>query len=460
MSGWASALRDRLMDSRFVRNVGRLWAAQGVALAAGAIQGVLVARWLGPAEFGTAALVIAVPSVVATIFDARAADAGIRYLGEFSAAGDARRANAFAKLGYLLDVGASSFALVVVAIIAPWAAAHIAHADVTGLMVLASAALVLRAPAVTSEAVLVTLERYPALARTQVATALVKAIAAVALVGLGYGVSGMVLGWAAGSVLEGMVMTAVASRASSRAWSSPWWSSSLSSLRQRRGEIARFVVWTDLSSLVGVATKQMDVIVVGSFAGPAAAGFYRLAVSLGQLGGFVAGPVQSILYQRFSRVRAAVSPVELRDEAKRAATHVSAPLALLGLLAIPVTPWAVRTIAGASYGPAGRLAQIMVLLEAVWFAFLWVRPLVFTLGEVRLWTVANLLVAGVSLAGYLLVVPAAGAAGAAWVRFATSTFAQVLPLAVVLRRYEEGLYGPTSGIKGVRPLAEVRGEAR
>jgi O-antigen/teichoic acid export membrane protein len=460
MSGWASALRDRLIGSRFVRNVGRLWAAQGVALAAGAIQGVLVARWLGPAEFGTAALVIAVPSVVATIFDARAADAGIRYLGEFSAAGDARRASAFAKLGYLLDVGASSLALVVVAIIAPWAAAHIAHADVAGLMTLASAALVLRAPAVTSEAVLVTLERYPTLARTQFATALVKAIAAVALVGLGYGVSGMVLGWAAGSVLEGIVMTAVATRASSRAWSSPWWSSSLSSLRQRRGEIARFVVWTDLSSLVGVATKQMDVIVVGSFAGQAAAGFYRLAVSLGQLGGFVAGPVQSILYQRFSRMRAAASLAQLRREASRAATHACLPLAVLGLLAIPLTPFAVRTIAGPSYAPAAPLAQVMVLLEAVWFAFLFVRPLVFTLGEVRLWTVASLLVAGISLAGYLLVVPAAGAAGAAWVRFTTSTFAQVLPLAVVLRRYQEGRYGPTPGIKGVRSMAEVSGEAR
>jgi O-antigen/teichoic acid export membrane protein len=460
MSGWASTLRDRLVGSRFVRNVGRLWAAQGVALAAGAIQGVLVARWLGPAEFGTAALVIAVPSVVATVFDARAADAGIRYLGEFHAAGDPERASAFAKLGYLLDVGASSLALVVVAVVAPFAAAHIAHADVAGLMVLASAALVLRAPAVTSEAVLVTLERYPALAWTQVATALVKAVAAVALVGLGYGIAGMVIGWAAGSVLEGVVMTVVATRASSRAWRPRWWSSSLSGLRQRRGEIARFVVWTDVSSLLGVATKQMDVIVVGAFAGQAAAGFYRLAVSLGQLGGFVAGPVQSILYQRFSRVRAALSPVELRHEARRAATQVCIPLAALGLLAIPLTPWAVRTIAGPSYAPAGTLAQIMVLLEAVWFAFLWVRPLVFTLGEVRLWTVVSLLVAAISLAGYLLVVPVAGAAGAAWVRFATSTLAQVLPLAAVLTRFGEGRYGDVPGIKAVRPMAEVTGDAR
>jgi O-antigen/teichoic acid export membrane protein len=79
---------------------------------------------------------------------------------------------------------------------------------------------------------------------------------------------------------------------------------------------------------------------------------------------------------------------------------------------------------------------------------------------VRLWTVASLLVAGVSLVGYLLVVPAAGAAGAAWVRFATSTFAQVLPLAVVLRRYEQGRYGPVTDIKAARPMAEVRGEAR
>jgi O-antigen/teichoic acid export membrane protein len=287
----------------------------------------------------------------------------------------------------------------------------------------------------------------------------VKAIAAVALVGLGYGVSGMVIGWASGSVLEGIVMTVVATRASSRAWRSPWWSSSLSSLRQRRGEIARFVVWTDVSSLLGVATKQMDVIIVGSFAGQAAAGFYRLAVSLGQLGGFVAGPVQSILYQRFSRLRV-VSVKGLRDEARRAATHVALPLAVLGLLAIPLTPLAVRTIAGASYAPAGSIAQIMVLLEAVWFAFLWVRPLVFTLGEVRLWTATSLLVALSSLVGYLVFVPAAGPVGAAWVRFATSTFAQVLPLAVVLRRFNERGYGRVPGIKGVRPMAEVTGEAR
>ncbi|MFL5738475.1 MAG: lipopolysaccharide biosynthesis protein [Actinomycetota bacterium] len=459
MSGWASTFRDRLVGSRFVRNVGRLWAAQGVALAAGAIQGVLVARWLGPSLFGTAALVIAVPSVVATIFDARAADAAIRYLGEFSAANDSRRASAFAKLGYLLDVGASSAALVVVVVIAPWAASHIAHADVAGLMVLAAAALVLRAPAVTSEAILVTLERYPTLARVQVTTAVMKALAAVALVGLGYGIGGMVVGWAMGSIAEGVVMTIVATRAGRSAWRTSWWSSSLTSLGDRRGEIARFVVWTDLSSLLGVATKQMDVIIVGSFAGTAAAGFYRLAVSLGQLGGFVAGPVQSILYQRFSRVGVG-RPRELHDEAARAATHVSVPLAALGLLAIPLTPWAVRTIAGAAYAPAGTLAQIMVLLEAVWFAFLWVRPLVFTLGEVRLWTVSNLAVAALSLAGYLVIVPAAGPAGAAWVRFATSTFAQVLPLAVVLTRYERGRYESTSGVKAIRPMAEVTGDRR
>jgi O-antigen/teichoic acid export membrane protein len=459
MSGWASAFRDRLIGSRFVRNVGRLWAAQGVALAAGAIQGVLVARWLGPSKFGTAALVIAVPSVVATIFDARAADAAIRYLGEFSAANDSERASAFAKLGYLLDVGASSAALVVVAIVAPWAASHIAHADVAELMVLASAALVLRAPAVTSEAVLVTLERYPTLARAQVTTAVVKALAAVVLVGLGFGISGMVIGWATGSILEGVVMTIVATRAGRAAWRTSWWSSSLSSLADRRGEIARFVVWTDLSSLLGVATKQMDVIIVGSFAGSAAAGFYRLAVSLGQLGGFVAGPVQSILYQRFSRVGAR-EPRELRDEAAHAATHVSIPLAAIGLLAVPLTPWAVRTLAGASYAPAGSLAQIMVLLEAVWFGFLWVRPLVFTLGEARLWTIASLVVAAISLVGYLLVVPAAGAVGAAWVRFGTSLFAQVLPLAVVLRRFEEDRYGAVPPVKAPRRLAEVSGEGR
>jgi O-antigen/teichoic acid export membrane protein len=85
---------------------------------------------------------------------------------------------------------------------------------------------------------------------------------------------------------------------------------------------------------------------------------------------------------------------------------------------------------------------------------------VFTLGEVRLWTVTNLIVAVCSLAGYVLVVPAVGAAGAAWIRCVTSTFAQVFPLAVVLRRFEHGRYEAVPDIKDARPMVEVTGEAR
>ena len=49
------------------------------------IQGVLIARWLGPESYGVAALVMSYPDLVYTFFDARSSDASVKYLGEFHA---------------------------------------------------------------------------------------------------------------------------------------------------------------------------------------------------------------------------------------------------------------------------------------------------------------------------------------------------------------------------------------
>jgi O-antigen/teichoic acid export membrane protein len=179
---------------------------------------------------------------------------------------------------------------------------------------------------------------------------------------------------------------------------------------------------------------------VGVFAGAAAAGFYRVAINLGQLFGSVVGPLQSVVYQRLSSLRGTSSPQALADAVQRSAVWVAAPLAALGAAAIPLAPLAVRLTIGARFAPAGGMAQVMVLLGATWVLFLWVRPLAFTLGEVRLWALTGLGVAIFSLGGFAVAVPAFGAIGAAWVRYIVSVGAQVFPAAVMRRRYARGRY--------------------
>jgi O-antigen/teichoic acid export membrane protein len=447
---------ERVTTSRFARQVGALWTAQGIVAAVTVVQGVLVARWLGPTSFGVAALIVAVPSLVFTFMDARASEAAVRYLGEFQEQRDVARARAFCKLGMGLDVAAASATLLIVAVTAPWAATHVVHQpSVDGLFVVYGVAMVLRAPASTSEAVLVTLTEFRQLAILQTVLAVLRNGLVLVLVGTGHGIAGAVWGAAIGMSVEGAVMVVAASRAGRRAWDGAWWSSTIGLLRDRTREIAHFVVWSDAGSLLGVMAKQLDVIMVGAFAGSAQAGFYRLARSLGSLGGFVVGPVQSVLYQRFAKLRGAGDREGLAEATRRAVLWVSAPLALAGLVTLPFVPFVVVHLAGPAYRPAVGVSVVMVLLSITWFAFLWVRPLVLTLGEVRLWAVTGLGVAIVSLAGFLLFIPPFQAVGAAWVRYVSSLGAQLIPAWVVWWRYARGGYRMPAPVERDRVPAEA-----
>jgi O-antigen/teichoic acid export membrane protein len=72
---------------------------------------------------------------------------------------------------------------------------------------------------------------------------------------------------------------------------------------------------------------------------------------------------------------------------------------------------------------------------------------VLTLGEVRLWALTGLGVALFSLAGFLLLIPPFEATGAAWVRYAGSLAAQVIPAWVMWRRYARGGYAMPPPVK-------------
>ena len=63
--------RTKVVARRFVRDVSVLMAANCVKAALNFVQGILVARWLGPELYGVAALVMVYPGIMHTFFDAR-----------------------------------------------------------------------------------------------------------------------------------------------------------------------------------------------------------------------------------------------------------------------------------------------------------------------------------------------------------------------------------------------------
>src|SRR5712692_4268608 len=114
--------RTQVIGRKFARDVGILTVANFVGAALSFVQGILVARWLGPELYGVAALVMSYPNVVYTFFDARSIEASVKFLSEFHGRNEREHVLAICKLGYAVDFAIASMSVLVVVISAPWAA--------------------------------------------------------------------------------------------------------------------------------------------------------------------------------------------------------------------------------------------------------------------------------------------------------------------------------------------------
>lgn len=399
---------------RLVRNVGVLTIANATGLTLNLSLGVLVARWLGPTSYGVAALIMSYPALVLMFFDARSGEASTKFLAEFHAAGRREEALAMWQLGVLMDLGIAVAALVVVAVTAPLAVQQLGLPDDAAWLVVASAAgSVPRGLVATSSSVMATLGRFPALAAADAIVTFGRVLVILGLVLAGYGVAGVVLGNALGAAATGCAYAVLGLRGARSAWGDPLGGNHLTSLRGRRREIFRFVVYSDLYALIGLVQKRLDVVLLGYLRGPSDVGYYALAKNVVALANQVVGPLQNVAYPEMLRLHAAGGEAAIRARLRRGLPLLAAVGFLGGAVAIVLVPTAVALLVGARYAPAVPIAQILLVGMATWLVLFWFRPMLLVVGWIGPWTIGWAGVAVVNLLLWLLLVPPYGAVGAA-----------------------------------------------
>lgn len=408
-----------LVRSRFAKDLGSLWSAQAITAALIAAQGILLARWLGPHDYGVVALVVGVPGLVYTFFDARSGDASVKFLGEFESRSERARALAMCKVGFFVDLAVGIASLIVIAGASGWIEAHVVKSpDTRVLLVLYASSLVVRSFAGTSEAILLTLGRIPRLGRIRIAATCARLATVFGCYWMVGGVRGVVIGTALGTGLEGLAFAAGAIPLAQRHWHGAILRTPLSLLSSMRRGIARFVIYSDLSSLVGLFSKQSDILILGYVAAPTQVGFLRLGKAVAGLVGNVVDPLQAVVFPRLARLWASGGWSDVRPATRRYNRSLGLPLAGAVVVTIPVIPWVVRTLAGVSYEPAASVAQLLLAGAAAWLACFWVRPALLSAGDVRFWMLNSGWVVIASLIGFLVAAPRWGADGIAVVQFA------------------------------------------
>jgi O-antigen/teichoic acid export membrane protein len=388
LSGLWAAFRTKVIARKFVRDVGVLTVANGVAAILTFMQGILVARWLGPELYGVAALVMSYPGFLHTLLDSRSAEASVKYLSEFNATGEHERILAVCKLGYVVDIATSGLMFLIVFLTAPWAADRIAHSPETaGLLIVYAAAYLPRGVVGTSYALLVTLGRFSVIALLDLLITIIRVSFVLGAVFLGWKVSGIVWGNAVAMTLGGFAYMVAAVIITFSAWGALPWQGNCQALTGRRRQIFRFFAYNNLNAMLGMIPKQLDVILLGYFRSPVEVGYYKFGRNLSAAVGYLINPLQSVVYPELARLWGTDDREGLRHKVHRLAMYVGAPVGVVVLGGTALIPLGLPHLVGHDYYPAAVVTQLLLIGAVVWATFFWLRPLYFAMGQIRRWTV-------------------------------------------------------------------------
>lgn len=399
---------------RVVRNSGWLFGAYLLAFGLAFVQSVLLARSLGPAEFGLLAVVIFLVTFVQLLVGSRVWEAATTFVVRYRAHGDAARATATVKLCYLVDgIGAAVGALLLFALAGP-ASRIFGDGTIAGPIRLYSLSMLLTIPMATASALLRVAGRYRWLAAQTVGENLVRLIAvAVVLAMFQPELEPVVAAYLVAVAASAASLLWLASRAGSELGLTPWRAAPLRVLAEDVGVILRFLLYSNLSGTARVLTGRVDVLIVGWLTDPTSVGFYRLARSVSDPLAALATPVSQVVFPEISKLageRDAEGIRRLTRRVRQLAAVVVLPACVLTTLA---AGWAIPSVFGESFAPAVPLVRIMVW-QLVWIPYIWVSALLLSLGRARTVAAMSALDAAIYVALLLVLVPAFGVTGAAW----------------------------------------------
>ena len=347
----------------------------------------LVARWLGTAEYGLLALVIAYPTLLWSFVGTKSVSVVTRYMAAFQAKGQDDELLDIVKAGYLLDVSVACLAFILVVATGWWVSGSIYHRPEVGwLMVIYAASFPLFSLAGGSSAVLTAWKRFGLLAGLEVLHPTLKLVLVVGLVAAGLGSTGAVIGLAAAQASAGLIMMVAATFLLVREGKGLWWRASLEPLARMRGELATFFGWNYLVVTLSGLVEQLPVIFLGSLRGPEQAGFYRLAASITTVGSYMESSLTRVVYPVLSARWGVEEPERIPASLRRWTLAGGLPASLLLVVVIPLLPRAIAVAFGHAYQPTALGAQLMMIGTAVSALFFWLSALYYSAGAVKLWT--------------------------------------------------------------------------
>lgn len=411
---------------RALRNVGLLLTGKGVTGLMQLASFALMARGLGPAEFGLFALLHTHVQLLSGVATVQSNQAIIHYGVKHLEASDRSAFQALIKAGTLLDVAgalaATAAAVLLAPVVAPfleWDGRIVFYAQCFAPLALANAIA-------TPKGMLRLFDRFDLLARHIVVTPAVRLAGTAIAFLLDAPLPAYLAAWFVAGFAGAAVAAAMAWGQAARRGLLAGMDAAVRGLSAPNPGIWRFAALSNLHSTLALVPNHLSVFLVGGMLGPAAAGLYKAAREIGTGIGKPVDLLNQTLYPDLARLAAARDWPAVRRIALRAGLLAGGAATLPFLAALLAGETIVAALFGAGFVPAAPVLTLLVLATAISVTAFATEAVLYALGRPDILLTLSVLVNGALFALTAGLLQAMGLIGAGWAAVAAALFGVLL----------------------------------
>ena len=413
-------------------NVGRLLTGKGAGAAMQLGSFALIARGLGPVEFGLFALLQTHVQFLSGVATVQSNQAVIHYGVRHLAAQDRTAFQATIKAGTLMDLAGALVAMVLAFFLAPvvapfleWDAQVVFYAQCFTPLALANAIA-------TPKGMLRLFGRFDLLARHVVVTPAVRLAGSAVAFAMGAPLPAYLAVWLVAGYAGAVVALVMAWRQAASRGLLAGLDADVRGLSRPNPGIWRFMLISNLHSTLLLVPNQLSVFLVGGIAGPAAAGLYKVAREIGTAVGKPVDLLNQALYPDLARLASARDWPGLTRIAVRAGLLAGGVAALLYLLALVAGEAIIGALFGREFAAAAPVLQLLVLATAISVTVFAAEPVLYALGRPDVLLKMSALVNGGLFALMAWMLTRMGLIGAGWASVIAAAAGALLAVACTL----------------------------
>lgn len=399
---------------RVVRNTGYLFSAQTISAALSMGQSILTARLLGVEGAGYVGIITQFSSNLNRLTSFRIGELVISFVGEFDAKGLRRHAAAVFKAAMLIEFSSSLLAFLLVMALAPIGARIFAHEPrLSGLFIFYGISLLANLMYESGSGLLQFYNRFKTIAIVSIGQSVLTLIVILGAVITHGGIDLVVLAYLVGKIMLAVSISVAALWQARQEWGVGWWRTPLSLLADRRRDLFRFAISTNLSGTLKLVSRDSEMLWLGAFSSPLQVGYYKIAKAITNILITPVTPLIRTIYREVAREIGRRNWLNVRY-LLRSGSMISAIWTLPASLGLLIFGPRIVALWGLEFLPTSYTSLMILLVGVIAVnVFFWSRSVLLPLGMPEYPTKVFFIVAVIKIVGTIIFVPRWGANGMA-----------------------------------------------